>query len=107
MIDRELVLKQINELQAIKTVMQTKQGRSVMFNILERCGVYRSIMTGSSKTFYLAGKQDMGHEILALLLQADPESYKQMETEHLIKGESHLENLQRKLTEDSDGRSKR
>lgn len=67
---------------ALRAVMATPAGRLVMWSLLESAGIYRSVwdMSGS-RTYYNAGRQDYGHELLAKLLEADPELYLAMERE--------------------------
>lgn len=67
---------------SLAAVMATVEGRVVMWGLLERAGVYRSTFDASgSRTFYNAGRQDFGHELLALLLEHAEEGYLLMEAE--------------------------
>lgn len=66
---------------SLKAVMGTPAGRFVLWDLLERAGVYRSIFHPSSQIYYLAGRQDFGHELIALLLDTDDVLYQQMEVE--------------------------
>lgn len=67
---------------ALVQVMETVEGRIVMWALLERAGVYRSTFDASgSRTFYNAGRQDFGHELLALLVEHAEEGYLLMEAE--------------------------
>lgn len=66
---------------AIAVVMGTEAGRLVFWELLSRCGIYGSIWTPSAEIHYRAGKQDMGHEIQALLLQASEDLYDLMARE--------------------------
>jgi len=67
---------------SIRVVMQEPAGRSLMWELLARAGVYQSVFDASgSRTFYNAGRQDFGHELLALLVDADEEGYLTMERE--------------------------
>lgn len=66
---------------AVKAVMSTEAGRLVMWSLLERCGIYASVWTPSAEIHYRAGKQDMGHEIQALILEVDEDLYDLMARE--------------------------
>lgn len=66
---------------ALVQVLATPAGRIVMWDLLERAGVHRSIFHPSSQIYYLAGRQDFGHELLAALLDADEQAYLLMEAE--------------------------
>lgn len=65
----------------LRAVLDTGYGRSVMWEMLERAGVFRSIYHPSSAIYYNAGRQDYGHELLAALIEADPTLYQTMERE--------------------------
>jgi hypothetical protein len=69
------------QLAALKAVMATPEGRMVMWNLLERAGIYRSIWHPSAQIHYNSGRQDFGHELLAMLTDADEEAYLTMERE--------------------------
>lgn len=62
-------------------VMQTAPGRAVLWGLLERAGVYRSIWSPNSEIHYNAGRQDFGHELMATIIAADEEAYLLMERE--------------------------
>lgn len=66
---------------ALRQVMATIEGRLVMWALLERAGIYRSVWDPSARIHYNAGRQDFGHELLALLLEADERTYLLMEQE--------------------------
>ena len=69
-------------LDSLEIVLASPHGRLVMWELLARAGVYRSVWDQSgSKTYYNAGRQDYGHELLTLLLEASPALYIEMETE--------------------------
>lgn len=65
----------------LRQVLDTEAGRVVLWGLLERAGIYRSIWDPSAKIHYNAGRQDFGHELLALIVEASPENYLQMEAE--------------------------
>lgn len=70
---------------ALRAVLNTPQGRLIFgereLGLLARAGVYKSIWARDASIHYNAGKQDFGHELLALLTQADEMSYLRMEAE--------------------------
>jgi len=66
----------------LKAVMTTGEGRLVMWGLLERAGIYRSVFDAQgSRVYYNAGRQDFGHELLAMLIEQTPEAYLLMESE--------------------------
>lgn len=69
-------------LEALKATLSQVNGRLVFSELIERAGVWRSMFDNSgSRAFYNIGRQDYGHELMALILQADDEAYVVMETE--------------------------
>jgi hypothetical protein len=99
--DRQLAL-----LASLKAVIATGAGRLVMWDLLSRAGMFRSVWDQSgSKVYYNAGRQDFGHELLDLLLQADPALYLQMEREaRELEAREDRETQALNSTEGSDGR---
>jgi hypothetical protein len=65
----------------LRAVMQTDYGRAVMWELVERAGVYRSVWSPNSEIHYKAGRQDYGHELLAEIIEADEGLYMTMERE--------------------------
>lgn len=76
--EKDAAARQLDQLRA---VMSTEVGRAVMWDLLERAGVYRSIWHPSAEIHYRAGRQDFGHELQALILQADEDLYDLMARE--------------------------
>ena len=68
-------------LASLKAVQSTQEGRFVMRTLLERAGIFRSIWENSARIHYNAGRQDMGHEIQAMLVATDENAYELMERE--------------------------
>ena len=55
-------------------VMNLKEGRRVIRNILSMCGLYRSSFTGNSETFKLEGQRNIGLTIKRELENFDLEN---------------------------------
>lgn len=66
---------------ALVEVMRSPAGRMVLWDLLERAGIYRSIFTTNAEIYYRAGRQDFGHELLAMILEADEAGYEVLERE--------------------------
>lgn len=62
----------------LRAVLSTTSGRRVMWRLLEECKTFESIWEPSAKIHYLAGRQDLGHFILAIIEKASVESLFQM-----------------------------
>lgn len=61
--------------------MSQPSGRAFIWELLSRCGVFSSIYRQSSEIYYLAGRQDVGHELLELCTTASKDLYLLMESE--------------------------
>lgn len=61
------------ELDDIRTVMSNASGRRLMWRLLEKCGTFRSTFNPSNQLSmaYLSGQQDLGHFLMAEIVQAD------------------------------------
>jgi hypothetical protein len=73
--------REARSLDALRAVLRTPAGRIVVWDLLTRAGIFRSIWDPSAKVHYNAGRQDFGHELLASCLEADAEAYQLMERE--------------------------
>jgi len=59
-----------------EAILNTDEGRRVLFDIFERCGVYQSGFTGNNDaTNYKAGRRDIGLELLGQIDAVDPRHY--------------------------------
>jgi len=76
------------ELEDLRQVLSTRQGRRFYWNLLSFCGVFESSFTGNSQTFFLEGKRTVGLKMLANLNDAQPEAYVTMMNE--AKGEENV-----------------
>lgn len=57
-----------------RAVLATVQGRRFVWRLLESAGVFKSVMAPDGVIQYQAGRQDFGHELMALVERADPEA---------------------------------
>lgn len=73
--------RQVRLAAAIKSVMNTQEGRLMMWELLGTCGIFSSVWEASAKIHYNAGRQDVGHELLADLHAVDTNLYLLMERE--------------------------
>lgn len=62
-----------NELNDLVTVLNTIEGRRVLWRLMCHCGVFSSIFEQSSKIYYNSGCQDVGHFIMSEITEADQE----------------------------------
>ncbi len=67
--DRNLLLAKVRD------VAETASGKSLIWEILSMCGLYRSTFTGNSQGAFLEGKRAVGIEILDLLSEMDEAFY--------------------------------
>ncbi|HKE43882.1 MAG TPA: hypothetical protein VKB41_05025 [Steroidobacteraceae bacterium] len=68
-------------LEAFRSVLRTAEGRHMYWDVLARCGVFRSIWQLSAAIHYNAGQQDIGHWLMGKLLEADEQAYELMHRE--------------------------
>ena len=57
-----------------KKLMVIPEFKRVMSEIIGMGGIFRTVMTGNSFTYHVAGKQDYAKEILMFLARADKET---------------------------------
>lgn len=58
---------------ALTELMQLQSFKMIMSDIIAKAGIFQSVMTGNSATYYKAGRQDFGKEIFDTMLKADPQ----------------------------------
>lgn len=64
--------REVNDLRA---VLQTDQGRRVMWRLLEHCGVFRSTFTGhGARDAFNEGARNVGLFVMGELIAADPDA---------------------------------
>jgi hypothetical protein len=73
--------RQQREIDDIVAVMHSPEGRRFVAARIRICGVYGSVWEASAKIHYNAGRQDVGHQLMADIIAAAPELYTLMETE--------------------------
>lgn len=61
-------------------VFATHQGKRVLFDILELCGVYQTAFSGenTNATSFMLGQQEAGKRVISRLDQVDPRFYAQL-----------------------------
>jgi len=72
-----------DELNDIKFILSTKQGRRFIWRILSHCRVFESIWHQSAMIHYNSGIQDTGHFVLAEIIESDKELYLLMQKENM------------------------
>jgi hypothetical protein len=55
----------------IRQVLGTPSGCRFVWSLLEKCKTFNSVWEPSARIHYNAGKQDLGHEIMAEIAEAD------------------------------------
>lgn len=70
------------ELNDVRAVLATEEGRRFVWRLLEQCKAFLSVKaTDDSTTNYNAGKQDIGHYVITEMLEARPNALVEMMTE--------------------------
>lgn len=67
---RHLEMKRADYEQALKRLMAQPDFRMVMGILIAKGGMFQSVFTGNSQTFYLSGRQDFAREVWADLARA-------------------------------------
>ena len=81
-IDRAKAVRQMEVNAAWDAVLCDRQGRLVVWDILEQCGVYRSTFTGNAHGTFLEGQRQIGLWMLAERIAAhSPRTFPQMQLE--------------------------
>lgn len=63
------------EIRDLKVVLSTKEGRRFMWRLLSHCKVFGSIWEPSAKIHYSSGMQDVGHFVMAEVIDAQEEAF--------------------------------
>ena len=69
------------ELNDLRVVLSTGEGRRFIWRLLAHCKVFGSIWSQSAAIHYYAGKQDVGHFVWAEIAAANEDAIFQMMTE--------------------------
>lgn len=81
-IDRAKAVRDMEVKAAWDAMLTDRQGRLVVWDILEQCGVYRSTFTGNAHGTFLEGQRQIGLWMLAERIAAhSPRTFPQMQLE--------------------------
>lgn len=78
------------ELDDIRFVLSSVQGRRMLFRQLAVSGLHRSSMTGSVWTYFHEGERSIANRLLIDIEEADTEAYFQMVRENRKKENSNV-----------------
>lgn len=81
--EREAKFRRETELAELRELLKDRKFRNFVFRFLTYTKVYNSIFEQSSKIYYNAGQQDVGHFLMAEIVEADQPLYLQMLKEKL------------------------
>jgi hypothetical protein len=71
-------LTQANRDERLKRLLASEDFRGYIWEVLEECKVFESIMETSARVYYNAGRQDVGHEIMGEIVRVSPETFIRM-----------------------------
>lgn len=74
-------LNREREIEALRNILSTYDGRAFLWRLLEECGIYTSSFTGNSTTFFNEGKRHVGLWTLNEIMDVNPNLYQQMRVE--------------------------
>lgn len=66
------------ELNDIRYILQSPQGRRFIWKLLTHCKVFESIWSGSALIHHNSGRQDVGHFVMAEIVAANEDAFLQM-----------------------------
>jgi hypothetical protein len=75
-----------SEINDLKFLLSTDQGRRFIWKLISKCGVFRQSFTGNSQTFFMEGERNIGLFVLDSVMEADPEAYVKMYTQSKREG---------------------
>lgn len=67
---------------SLKNVMASKDGRRVLWDVLEKCKIYSEIWEPSAKIHHNAGMRSVGLSVLADITECDEDLYLIMQKEN-------------------------
>lgn len=73
------------ELNDMRVVLSTVEGRRWLWRLLGKCKTFESIYESSARIHYNSGQQDIGFRIIQEIDVADPEMFFKMRNENLNK----------------------
>lgn len=60
------------EIEDMRSVLRSREGRRVIWRLLEQCSVFGSVNHSSgSQVYYNVGKQDIGHYLMKEIVETD------------------------------------
>ena len=71
-----------DELDDVRFLLSTSQGRRFLWRLLDHCRVFASIYETSAVIHYNAGQQDIGHFLMAEIVAADQAGFLTLMKEH-------------------------
>lgn len=74
------------ELEDLRVVLSTVEGRRYMLGLLQRCRIYKESFTGNSHTFYNEGKRNIGLKLFGDLHKGALDLYQIMINEGFKNG---------------------
>jgi hypothetical protein len=96
--------ERLQELNDIRTVLSTASGRRLLWRFMERCKTFSTVWEPSAKIHYNAGQQDVGHFIMAEIMEADANVFSKMMKEHKGKENDNAGNNQRRNDQHTNDR---
>jgi hypothetical protein len=76
--EKKEMFRREDQLNDLRKILSMKEGRRVLWRLLEQCRVFASVWEPSAKIHYNSGRQDLGHFIVSEIVEANDEAYLQM-----------------------------
>lgn len=84
---REVINLDLQNKNDLKFLLKSIEGRRFLWRLLGHCGAFSSVWEPSARIHYNAGKQDVGHFLLAEITNADSEGFLKMMQENKENGD--------------------
>lgn len=90
--------KRQREINDIKTVLSTSEGRRFYWNIMERCGVFKDkFIEDTNLCYFLKGQRSVGLRLFHDVFEAEPTAFQQMQQERKSKKTRENINVKREI----------
>lgn len=80
-------LRREKEVEQLKMLLASSDGRAVLWRVLSQAGVYRVSFDGTVHTYFKEGKRAVGLWLLDEIFEADPAAFAIMQREATERGE--------------------
>ena len=85
------------DINSLKLILNSQEGRQVLWEIMAECGTFQNAFTGNSQTFFLLGKQFIGQMLLGEINSIDYKLFQTMQDEAFLRVQIQKEQKEKSL----------